>query len=269
VRPLSDIALTALRAAGLAAVLAQVKADFHLRRRRRGSTLTACERAGWLHASCGVALRRIGVEVTAEGEPPRHGLLVSNHLSYLDVLVYASLFPCLFVAKQEVAGWLLFGQFATMAGTIYVNRERGAANRSATAAMEQALRDGLPVVLFPEGTSSDGSSVLPFRSPFFEPAMQAEALVSPAAIGYSSETAAESRLAYYGDDAFAPHLLRTLGQRQVRAHVAFGGARSYADRKRAASGTQAEVEAMRARLLAGRHRPDGPVAQQATVTMAG
>ena len=262
--PSHNAPLAALRAAAFAAVLAETKASFSMLRLRRG-TLTPRERAGWLHDSARLALRRIGVEVVAEGTPPLAGLLVSNHLSYLDVLVFSSLFPCLFVSKQEVGDWPVFGRFATMAGTIYINRDRGADNRAATAMMEQALVEGLPVVLFPEGTSSDGATVLPFRSPFFEPAMHARAAVSSAAIGYQSRTAPESVLAYYGEDVFGPHLLRTLGQRQLRAHVAFAGApRRFADRKQAARATQAEVDAMRAQMA-----ERGQAGRQATLIMAG
>lgn len=241
-------ALAALRAARFSAVLAETKIDFHWRRLRLGRALTSRERADWLHDAARLALRRIGVEVVAQGDPPREGLVVSNHLSYLDVLAYASVVPCLFVAKQEVRGWPVFGQYATMAGTIYVNRERAADHRATTVMMEQALNQGLPVVLFPEGTSSDGTRVLPFHSPFFEPAIRADALVSAAAIGYQSRTAAEQQLAYYGEDVFGTHLLRTFGQRRVRVHVTFDAGRRYADRKQAARATQAAVESMRAAI---------------------
>ena len=113
------------------------------------------------------------------------------------------------------------GRLTTMAGTIYVDRERTAANGGATALMEQALAMQVPVILFPEGTSGDGATMLPFRSPFFEPAVRIGAEVTGAAIGYESATASESQLAYYGDAVFGAHMLRMLGQRRVRARVAF------------------------------------------------
>ena len=248
-----------LKSGLLASALGEASASFAMRRLRRYGPLTAKERAGWLHDGSRILLRRIGVEVAATGDPPLDGLVVSNHLSYLDVLAYASLFPCLFVSKQEVRGWPVFGRLATMAGTIYVDRERSADNRQATSIMEQALRAQVPVILFPEGTSTDGSVLLPFRSPFFEPAVRSDAMVSAAAIGYASQTAREADLAYYGDAVFGPHLLRTLGQREVRVQVAFADAgRRYTDRKHAARTTQAEVEVLRA-YLAGHAvaRPEG------------
>jgi 1-acyl-sn-glycerol-3-phosphate acyltransferase len=79
-----------------------------------------------------------------------------------------------------------------MAGTIYVERERSADHRSAARLMEQALAAQVSVILFPEGTSTDGGTLLPFRSPFFDPAVRTHAEVTAAAIGYESSTAAES-----------------------------------------------------------------------------
>jgi 1-acyl-sn-glycerol-3-phosphate acyltransferase len=139
-----------------------------------------------------------------------------------------------------------------MAGTIYVDRQRGAANGGATALMDEVLAAGVPVVLFPEGTSSDGQSVLRFHSRFFEPAVRGNALVTAAAIGYSSSTAEEAALAYHGKDVFGGHLVRTLGQGHLEARVAFAPTSAhYADRKEAARATQAEVELLRT-VVAGR-----------------
>jgi lyso-ornithine lipid O-acyltransferase len=240
----------------LGMALAEVAASYGTRRvRAHLKPMKARERANWLQDAASTVLKRIGVPVVAEGDPPLDGLVVSNHLSYLDVLAYASLMPCVFVAKQEVRGWPVFGRFATMAGTIFVDRNRHSANGGAAAAMGEALASGVPVVLFAEGTSSNGQGVLPFHSGFFEPAIRAQGAVTAAAISYASSTAEETALAYYGDDVFGPHLLRTLGQVSVEARVAFSTKRSrYASRKEAARATHAEVELLR-RVVAGRSNP--------------
>ena len=233
----------------LGAGLVEVGASLGLCQWRSGAKpLTTRERATWLQDGAARVLKRIGAEVMAEGNPPRHGLVVSNHLSYLDVLAYASTMPCVFVAKREVREWPVFSAFATMAGTIYVDRERRSANDGAVRLIEEALAAGGPVVLFPEGTSSDGGHVLPFHSSFFEPAIRAGVSVTAAAIGYASSTAEEAALAYHGDDLFGTHLVRTLGQRSLKARVAFAPAKCYADRKEAARTTQAEVELLRDRM---------------------
>ncbi len=237
-----------LKTAFLGAALAEVAASFALQSLRQSGAknLTARARANWLQDAACTVLARIGMEVVTEGDPPLHGMVVSNHLSYLDVLAYASIAPCVFVAKQEVRAWPVFGAFATMAGTIYVDRERRSGNGGAAALIEAALQAGVPVVLFPEGTSSNGESALRFHSRFFEPAVRTHAVVTAAAIGYASSTAEEPALAYFGDDVFAPHLVRTLGQRNLEARVAFATAgQCYADRKEAAHATQTEVGMLR------------------------
>jgi len=235
----------------LGAALAEVAASFGLRYLQLGGakSLTARERANWLQDAASTVLQRAGMKVVADGTPPPHGLVVSNHLSYLDVLAYASTMPCAFVAKQEVRGWPIFGAFATMAGTIYVNRERRTANNHAVALMEEALTAGLRVVLFPEGTSSDGRQMLRFHSGFFEPAVRTNAVVTTAAIAYASSTAEEAALAYHGDDVFGTHLVRTLGQRHLEARVVFATeGKRYVSRKDAARATQSEVELLRSGL---------------------
>jgi 1-acyl-sn-glycerol-3-phosphate acyltransferase len=246
--PYRNPLLSGLKTALMTAALVEVAASFAMQclRLSGAKPLTARERANWLQDAACTVLKRIGMEVVAEGDPPLHGLVVSNHLSYLDVLAYASIAPCVFVAKQEVRAWPVFGAFATIAGTIYVDRERSATNGGVSALIEQALQAGVPVVLFPEGTSSNGKSVLRFHSRFFEPAVRGHAVVTAAAIGYASSTAEEAALAYYGNDVFGPHLVRTLGQRHLEARVAFAATgQRYADRKEAARATQAEVELLR------------------------
>jgi len=242
-----------LKSISLGVALAEVAASFNIEYLRVGGAraMTVRERACWLQDAAQTVLQRIGIAVVAQGDPLRQGLLVSNHLSYLDVLAYASTMPCTFVAKHEVRGWPVFGRFATMSGTIYVDRERHAGNGGAAALMEEALRAGVTVVLFPEGTSSDGREVLPFHSGFFEPAIRADAAVMAAAIGYTSRTAGEATIAYHGEDVFGTHLVRTLGHGKLEARVAFAAARRYSDRKEAARATQAEVERLRG-TVAGR-----------------
>jgi 1-acyl-sn-glycerol-3-phosphate acyltransferase len=249
--PYPNLPRSGIRTAMLGAALAEVTASFGMRCLRLGGAraMTACERAHWLQDAASRVLKRIGMEVVADGDPPPHGLVVSNHLSYLDVLAYASLSPCVFVAKQEVRDWPVFGRFATMAGTIYVNRRRGAANDHAVSRMEEALAAGVPIVLFAEGTSSDGAQVLRFYPSFFEPAIRANAMVTAAAVGYASSTAPEGALAYHHEDVFGTHLVRTLGQRDLKARVAFAAeGKRYADRKEAARATQGEVKLLRGGL---------------------
>jgi 1-acyl-sn-glycerol-3-phosphate acyltransferase len=98
-------------------------------------------------------------------------LLVANHLSYLDIVLLSSLTPCVFVAKNEVKDWPVFGWFARLAGTVFVDRNDRRDAARANELIRSALREGALVVLFPEGTSSNGSTVLPFKSSLLQAAI--------------------------------------------------------------------------------------------------
>jgi len=198
------------------------------------------------------------MRVSVEGRLPAAGLVVSNHLSYLDILFFSSLFPCIFVSKSEVLSWPLFGILARCGGTIFVERGRGAVIDSVSRQITAALEAGIPVTLFPEGTSTDGGTVLRFFPALFEPAVEAGAVVVSSAVAYELDDGREVDMCYYGDISFAPHLFKALAHKAVHARIAFaeGGVR-YRDRKTAASESREEVLAIRATLA--RHAPDSRV----------
>jgi lyso-ornithine lipid O-acyltransferase len=108
----------------------------------------------------------MGIRIDVKGAPisATSCLYVSNHLSWLDILVLSAVAPMCFVAKHEVARWPLFGILATIGRTIYIDRDRRHTVKSVSAAIRQRLSEGECIVLFPEGTSSDGNRLLPFRS---------------------------------------------------------------------------------------------------------
>ena len=172
--------------------------------------------------------------------------MVSNHLSYLDRMVYAAARPLRFVAKSEVQRWPLVGILASLGGTIFVERDRSLQVGHVARQIEQSLREGVPVLLFPEGTSSDGSSVLPFLPPLFEPAIRAGACVTAAAIRYQADGVAEDEVTYWGDMVFLPHAFRTLGLEGLTAEIAFGSSCRFDNRKTAAQEAWRQVQALRA-----------------------
>src|SRR6266516_4364517 len=139
-------------------------------------------RTEWLHRWCRFACRVLGIRVTTHGAMPRSSLLVCNHLSYLDIIVLSSIRPCIFVAKRDVAGWPLFGWLARAGGTIFVDREHRLSSSAVVDLVQDAIASGSVVVLFPEGTSSDGTTVLPFKSTLLESAVQLRCPVASAAI---------------------------------------------------------------------------------------
>ena len=128
------------------------------------------QRALWLQRWSRIVLRIIGLQLHHRGTPPCSGMIISKHLSYLDILACSALVPCVFVAKCEVASWPVLGLFARMAGTIFVDRTRRMKVADTTQQIAKALNAGTVVILFAEGTSSDGRTVLPFRSSLLEPA---------------------------------------------------------------------------------------------------
>jgi lyso-ornithine lipid O-acyltransferase len=214
--------------------------------RSRGR-VSGARRAAWVHESFARLARRLSlvpiVRIAAAGEDT--GLLVSNHLSYLDIMVYAAARPLRFVAKSEIRRWPLVGILASLGGTIFVERERSLQVGQAARQIEQSLREGVPVLLFPEGTSSDGSSVLPFLPPLFEPAIRAGACVTAAAIRYYADDVREDEVTYWGEMVFLPHAFRTLCLEGLTAEITFGSSRRYDSRKIAAQVAWRQVQALR------------------------
>ncbi|HTW50126.1 MAG TPA: lysophospholipid acyltransferase family protein [Acidobacteriaceae bacterium] len=225
---------------------------FFVLRLRNGSRLHLGQRAQWLHRSCSLLLRNLGVEVQCSGHRPAQGLIVSNHLSYLDIPVFAAAMPCVFVAKREVRNWPVFGFFARCSGTIFIDRQSRASTDEVAQQMIDVLRQGVAILLFPEGTSTDGSEVLRFHPSLLEPAIALGASITPAAVAYHMAGAAERDLCYYGDVHFAPHVLQLLGRAGVSAEVSFHpGAEVYADRKSAAQSLREKVAGLRRRMRQG------------------
>lgn len=179
--------------------------------------------------------------------PPQQGLLVSNHLSYLDIVVYAASAPCIFVSKVEVRSWPLIGLAASCAGTIFLDRSSKASAAATAEHMYAVLAEGVPVLLFPEGTSTDGSAVLKFHSTLFEPAIAHGVPVSTGAIRYlDGADYVERDLCYYGDIHFAPHLLETMGRDGVTARLDYSSqSHVYTHRRAAADEARKEIVALR------------------------
>jgi len=138
-------------------------------------------------------------------------LLVSNHQSYLDVVIIASVFPALFVAKTEVSRWPLLGWLSRLGGTIFVKREDARSGVGAAYRVSRSLRDGVNVQVFPEATTGDGSSVLPFNGLFFASAVRSQAPVLPLTIKFQSvngrpmDREALDLVCWYGEMDFARH----------------------------------------------------------------
>jgi 1-acyl-sn-glycerol-3-phosphate acyltransferase len=210
--------------------------------------LTLERRARWVQQTARGILASLGIEYRLEGQPPTRGLVVCNHLSYIDILVLSAAMPCFFVAKIEIGGWPFFGKAARSGGTIFVDRSSLASAQSVAEQMTERLMlpIPIPVLLFPEGTSTDGSVVIRFHSRLIDPATSLRVPITTVAIRYAIEDGTEEReLCWYGDETFVNHLWKVLGVAGFEADLRFGESHVYTDRRRAADETRAEITAMR------------------------
>jgi 1-acyl-sn-glycerol-3-phosphate acyltransferase len=209
--------------------------------RRRESSHAA--RLSWMQRSARLLLRVFNLDWQTSGKIPARGLLVCNHLGYLDIVLLSAVAPGVFVSKREVKTWPVFGMLARMAGTVFVHREkRSEAGRSASE-IKNALDRGALVILFPEGTSSVGETVLPFKSALLEPAAQSRHALSVGCIRYMlTDGSVADEVCYWGDMTLVPHLLNLLGKRSISAHVSFAAIQEpCANRKQLARRLHSEV----------------------------
>ena len=208
-------------------------------------------RSLWLHRTCRLMLRTIGVRFTVEGEPPpRTGVVASNHVSYLDILVLSSATPQVFLAKSEVRDWPVVGWFARAAGTQFIDRNRRTDVARQNADFVHIVENDAVLTIFLEGTSTDGSLVRPFRSPLLEPAVEHRWPVTPAAIHYTCTGADVAQdVCWWGDMGFFEHLFRLVRADTVTAHLRFGAPVAAGDdRKALAARLHSEVVALKNQL---------------------
>jgi len=214
----------------------------------RPKATALASRAMWLQYSSRRFLRIFGVTYQTAGDIPTRGLLVSNHLSYLDVLLLASISPAVFVAKREVKFWPVFGWFASLVGTVFVNRERRTNVGKVNDEIQSALDQNALVILFPEGTSSDGKTILPFKSSLLEPATNQTQPISISLIEYALDDGdVVEEVCYWRDMTFLPHAINLTSKRGVRAKVRFAMVKNSShDRKELAKQLHSEILSLKA-----------------------
>jgi lyso-ornithine lipid O-acyltransferase len=211
-------------------------------------------RAEWLSRFCRRVLRAADVTWVTRGPVPDHGAVITNHLSYLDILVHAAMRPCVFVSAIETRRMPLIGWISMMAGTVYVVRGAGGSAAQAAGGMAEGFRDGLPVVFFPEGGTGVGDvPLLPLHSGLLANALADRAPVTPGFLRYglSPEDMAAGRSprndVAWGDQTLPAHLWNLLGLRRIQAKARFAAQpvpftpEAYADRKVAADQARAAL----------------------------
>lgn len=165
-----------------------------------------------------IVARILGIHVKLEGELPHDGplLIASNHVSWLDIVVLSSVAPLSFIAKKEVNGWPFFGSLARLQRTVFVDRGRRHKTHHVRDEIGERLKAGDILVLFSEGTSGDGASVLPFKTSLFAAAETEGVHVRPVTIAYRGHRNLPMTrrqrpfYAWYGDMDLPPHLWEAL-----------------------------------------------------------
>ncbi|MBN8977592.1 MAG: 1-acyl-sn-glycerol-3-phosphate acyltransferase [Rhizobiales bacterium] len=233
-----------------------------------------------LCALAGVRIRQVGQRTSA-----RPVLILANHASWLDICIITATTPVVFVAKSEVARWPLFGTLAKLQRTVFVDRDRRQQTGEATAQIAGRLLGGEAVVLFAEGTSSDGIRILPFKSALVGSVHQAlgtsdghdSIAVQPLSLAYTRfdglpvGRALRERVAWYGDADLIPHFIRVLASGATDVTLSWGDTialNAETDRKQVTRNAEAAVRrmtaaALRAPTTAAEHRPQGEFAPKA------
>ena len=187
-------------------------------------------------------LALLGVRLELHGQPPVRGpvLLVANHISWLDILVLHAARYCRFVSKADVKRWPLIGTLATGGGTIYIERESRRDALRVVHHMAESLRRGEVVAVFPEGTTSDGTTLLPFHANLIQAAISAGAPAQPVALKFIDRQDRSISLApcYVGDDSLLRSVWRTVAGRPLTAVVRYGAPQGAQGRERRAWAAQ-------------------------------
>ena len=199
-------------------------------------TLEAAERHERVQRWAAEMLRRIGVRLEVHGAPPAHGpmLLVANHISWLDILVMHAARHCRFVAKSDIRRWPLIGTLASGAGTLYIERESRRDAMRVVHRMAESLRAGDVIGIFPEGTTTDGTFLLPFHANLLQAAISTGTPVQPMALGFYAQDGTTCLAPRYdGDISLLASVWSTLAA-DVSARVVFGEPQSAEGRERRA-----------------------------------
>jgi lyso-ornithine lipid O-acyltransferase len=214
----------------------------------------------WFHRGLS---RSLGLRIRTHGPPPRRGkvLYIVNHLSWIDIPVLGARIHASFVAKSEVAGWGPVGWFASFAHTVYIARDRRSTAAAQKDSIAERLNAGGSLILFPEGTNSDGTGVLPFKSALFSVVGDVPGLIiQPVTLAYTRINGLPvirrqlPDLAWVGDTELGPHAIGFMGLGRVTAEIMFHDPvdpADYPDRKALARHCHDVIAAGYRRLMRG------------------
>lgn len=166
--------------------------------------------------------RIVGLRISQYGTPlTRQVLLVSNHISFLDIAVISSIVPVRFLSKTSVRYWPVIGYLTTLSGSLFIKRSKPRQMSRTLNDIRQALNRNRPVLIFPEGTTSSGEKVLKFHSGLFQAAIDCKIPVQALTLHYRHNQAADRLAAYIDNDNFLISLLRLMARLQTDVHMSF------------------------------------------------
>lgn len=176
--------------------------------------------------SCRSILKILNFKIEHLGPPPQEGsIIVGNHMSYLDILIYLSRFDCLFVTSVDMGRRPFLGQLTWLGGCLYVERRNPRHLHKELKTIKKYFDKGFMVCFFPEGTSSDGRTVLPFKKSLFQLALETSAPIQPIVLNYKSINGegfgdqTRDHVCWYGDITFASHFLNLIQLKEVKAQL--------------------------------------------------
>lgn len=191
---------------------------------RHFKTATQFERDAMVQAWSKELLGILNVDLAVQGAQPANGLVVANHVSWLDILVMNAAHPVRFLSKSDVKAWPLLGSLIEGSGTLFIERSKRRDAMRVVQTITGYLRDGHRIAVFPEGTTNDGIHVLPFHGNLIQAAVDANCLVTPVGIRYLQQASGARSLApaYIDDDTLLGSVWRTLRQGPLVAQVSVG-----------------------------------------------
>lgn len=215
--------------------------------------LTQTQKNKRVQAWAGALLAKLAIKLVVNGKPPQAGpmLLVSNHISWLDILVIHATGHCRFVSKADIKHWPVLGTLTTAAGTLYIERESRRDAMRVVHHMGEALSAGDIVAVFPEGTTGNGVTLLPFHANLLQAAIAVDAPVQPLALSFiDSATGQISQAAsFVGDETLLGSLWNTLKSCNLAAVVTYGVPQlsNGRDRRTWAADLSTEIASLKAR----------------------
>lgn len=200
-------------------------------------------RALWQQRFATRLLKVLRLSVDAHGLPEEGSFIAANHQSYMDILVMASLTPQVFLSRKDVGDWPFIGRFVRMAGTLFIDRSRRSEVSHQEVGFSRAIEHKVGMTVYLEGTSTNGTEILPFKSSLLQPVVKNQWKVTPAYIRYECEGGDPAcDVCWWGDMTFGSHLLKMMTLKSIRATIVFGPARNPGnDRKALAKELYADV----------------------------